>query len=734
MPVHIFGIRHHGPGSARNVLNALQEIRPDIVLVEGPPEGEHLLEWATHNDMRPPVAMLAYVPDDPQNAAFYPFVEFSPEWQAIRYALRQRIPVRLMDMPLTHQMAFPKEIQDAETPVADATAYPRRNPISYLAEAAGYDDAEEWWELHFERAAQPAAIFQTIGNAMSALRETRPDDDRMEQLREAFMRRAIRTAAEQMYDTICVVCGAWHAPALADAEKYRKQDDQLLKNLPKTKVESTWIPWTNDRMMFESGYGAGIGSAGWYEHNWQHPDDDGTLWLTKAAHAFRAAQKDVSSAHVIESVRLAHALTTLREIPKTGIYELNEAIRTVMCMGDAEPMQLIREALIVGNRIGTVPDGTPRSPLQKDFEDQLHSLRLKISESAQALSLDLRKENDLEKSRLLHRLNLLGVDWGHLTTARGKGTFKEEWQLYWKPELMIALVEKASWGNTIEAAANKFVADLAQNTEVLAKIVEALNRVLPAELPDGTAALIRKMDALAAGASDTTALLSALPPLADLDKYGNVRKTDREMIANIFESIFYRMLAGLPPGCCGIDDKQAAEIAEKILAVHAAIRLLDREHYNNDWVRTLARLLHADQTAPFLRGTCCKLLYDAQNLDPEQTATEFSKALSPGNPPAGSVQWLEGFLRQSAMVLILDEQIWGIVNRWMSELDDDTFNDLLPLLRRTFSAYTNTEKRKIAEKVKAAPGASGQAPAFESVDPERAQRVIPVLEKLMALN
>lgn len=734
MPVHIFGIRHHGPGSARNVLNALEEIRPDIVLVEGPPEGEHLLEWAPHNDMRPPVAMLAYVPDDPQNAAFYPFVEFSPEWQAIRYALRQRIPVRLMDMPLAHQMAFSKEEQARETPAADASAHPRRSPISYLAEAAGYDDAEEWWELHFERMAQPAAIFRTIGNAMSALRETRPDDDRTEQLREAFMRRAIRTAAEQMYDTICVICGAWHAPALEDAEKYRKQDEQLLKNLPKTKVESTWIPWTNDRMMSESGYGAGIDSAGWYEHTWQHPDDDGTLWLTRAAHAFRAAQKDVSSAHVIESVRLAHALTALREIPKTGLYELNEAIRTVMCMGDAEPMQLIREALIVGNRIGTVPDGTPRSPLQKDFEDQLRTLRLKISESAQPLSLDLRKESDLEKSRLLHRLRLLGVDWGHLTVARGKGTFKEEWQLYWKPELMIALVEKASWGNTIEAAANKFVSDLARNTEVLAQIVEALNKVLPAELPDGTAALIRKMDSLAAGASDTTALLAALPPLADLDKYGNVRKTDREMIASIFESIFYRMLAGLPPGCCGIDEQQAAGIAQKILAVHTAIRLLDRDNYSKDWAGALARLLYADQTAPFIRGTCCKLLYDTQNLDPEQTAAEFSKALSRGNPPSDSVQWLEGFLRHSATVLILDEQIWGLVNRWMSELGDDTFNDLLPLLRRTFSAYSNTEKRKIAEKVNASPGASGSSATLESVDPERARRVIPVLEKLMAIN
>ena len=39
-PVHLFGIRHHGPGCARSLLRALEALRPDCVLVEGPPESE----------------------------------------------------------------------------------------------------------------------------------------------------------------------------------------------------------------------------------------------------------------------------------------------------------------------------------------------------------------------------------------------------------------------------------------------------------------------------------------------------------------------------------------------------------------------------------------------------------------------------------------------------------------------------------------------------------------------
>jgi hypothetical protein len=35
--LHILGIRHHGPGSAASVLQALDAVKPAIVLIEGPP-------------------------------------------------------------------------------------------------------------------------------------------------------------------------------------------------------------------------------------------------------------------------------------------------------------------------------------------------------------------------------------------------------------------------------------------------------------------------------------------------------------------------------------------------------------------------------------------------------------------------------------------------------------------------------------------------------------------------
>jgi Family of unknown function (DUF5682) len=80
----ILGIRHHGPGSARLVVAALDRLRADCVLIEGPPEAQDILRYAGHKDMRPPVAMLFYEPDEPSRAVYYPLALFSPEWQAIR--------------------------------------------------------------------------------------------------------------------------------------------------------------------------------------------------------------------------------------------------------------------------------------------------------------------------------------------------------------------------------------------------------------------------------------------------------------------------------------------------------------------------------------------------------------------------------------------------------------------------------------------------------------------------
>src|ERR1700730_16809797 len=87
--VRVLGVRHHGPGSARSVRRALEAIAPSIVLVEGPPDADAMIPLLIHSEMVPPVALLIYRPEKPRDSVYYPFAEFSPEWQALRYALER---------------------------------------------------------------------------------------------------------------------------------------------------------------------------------------------------------------------------------------------------------------------------------------------------------------------------------------------------------------------------------------------------------------------------------------------------------------------------------------------------------------------------------------------------------------------------------------------------------------------------------------------------------------------
>ncbi len=289
---------------------------------------------------------------------YYPFADFSPEWQALRYALDRGIPARFMDLPVAHQFA---EKETRSRPLRKAPKLSRRprrrrpvDPLGMLAEAAGFDDGERWWEFVVESRRDGADMFAAIREAMAEVRAQVPAQDDLRELqREAHMRQTIRVAQREGHRSIAVICGAWHAPALV-VESWRpaKDDAALLKGLPKTKVAATWVPWTYGRLARESGYGAGISSPGWYDHLWNAPDQVVERWLIRVARLLREERLDASSASVIEAVRLAEALATLRGRPLADLSDLEEATRTVLCFGEETPMRLIRRKLIVSERLG----------------------------------------------------------------------------------------------------------------------------------------------------------------------------------------------------------------------------------------------------------------------------------------------------------------------------------------------------------------------------------------------
>ena len=755
--VHVLGIRHHGPGSAHSVAEALATLRPDLVLVEGPPELDQVIGLLSDPEMVPPVAGLIYAADEPRLASFYPMASFSPEWVAIRWALSTGAEVRAIDLPAAHTFALrladeaavssspgdgdDKDGDDSDDdgppiklpePPAPAQQDYRPDAIAMLASTAGYTDAERWWEDAIEhRNSDPVDRFAALTEAIAEIRaaDERPADhpDVLENnRREAAMRRLLRAALREGHGRIAVVCGAYHAPALVPAGfPPVSADNKVLAGLPKAKVSVTWVPWTSNRLSRRSGYGAGVTAPGWYQHLFTHwtAQDPGTevstTWLVRVAHALRRENLDASTASVVEASRMANALAAVRGRPSPGLAELDDAAQAVLCDGSPLPLALVHRELTVGLELGNVPESAPTLPLAADLAVIQRRLRWKPSAMEEVLTLDLRKPSQLARSVLLHRLSLLGVGWGAQTeTGRTTGTFKEVWTLQWQPELAIAVVEASRYGTTVASAAAACVSERAQEAGSLTELSELLAACLLADLPDGIGGVVSVLAERTALQQDVAPLLETIAPLARTCRYGNVRGVDVTGVRKILDTTVVRACVGLPTACAGLDDEAAEAMRRAVDSAQQGLSLLP-DLPLDDWHRALAAVAGSDRIHGAVAGRATRLLLDAGLVEAHDAAARLSRRLSIATPAREAAAWLDGLLSGDATLLIYDRRLLQIVDDWVAGVDDEVFDDVLPLLRRTFSAFSRPERREIGEQVSRV-GDAGQTDSKATLDMEAA--------------
>ena len=731
MKTTILGIRHHGPGSAKAVLKALHAQPPDCLLIEFPADGEGLFQFVSSSvrqfdspseterpaSLAPPVAALIYNPKSITQASYLPFAEFSPEWQAMLFAAGRGIPVRFMDLPMSinfsldekekneaqNEMDFWKKLSSEEREF-------RRDPMGHLARLAGYSDSERWWEVTFESAENELDIFTAIRQMNEVLREDAVETPRT-LLREAHMRQIMRKTVKEGFENIAVVCGAWHVPALFDLKKHKAAHDaKLLRGIKKTKTVATWIPWSYDRLTFGSGYRAGVNSPAWYELLFSQKTDAATRWMVNVARLFREEDMGASSAHVIEAIRLADTLAAMRRLPIPGIDELREAAVTTICEGSEEKLKIIEERLVTGSKVGSVPDNVPTVPLQKDIEKTVKSARLKkyweVTEEqwlgATAArprgGIALRDDSGKMKSPLLHRLNILDIPWGRLVEMdrhRSAGGFSEFWKLKWQPEFAIRIIEMGAWGTTVEEACVNFLQKKTAETTALPALVSLVKLTLNADLPTAFEALLKKLEDLANLATEVYHLMDALPPLVQVVKYGNTRGTDVGTVEKTVASMVPRICIGLPGEVANLDEGESRSALLKIKKTHRALGQLNEAKYNRQWTATLRAIADHAQVNGLLAGACTRILFDKKIFAGGETADRMHYALSRASAPLEAAQWIEGFLDGSGLLLLHNHQLWNLLEAWVGGLGEEHFSDVLALLRRTFSRFSQPERERM---------------------------------------
>jgi hypothetical protein len=234
--------------------------------------------------------------------------------------------------------------------------------------------------------------------------------------------------------------------------------------------------------------------------------------------------------------------------------------------------------------------------------------------------------------------------------------------------------------------------------------------------------------------------MAALPPLARIMRYGDVRQTDRSLVGRVVETLLTRICINLPTTCAAVDINAAQEIAGAIGQVQPIVGLVSSESVVNSWYRTLEELLDGRNIHGLIGGTACRLLFQANLLDKDNTAIELGRALSgkrettttgKGEALLQKGFWLDGFLRESELVLVHDRQLWNVLDHWVIGLAEEDFHEIIPLLRRTFAEFSDSAKNVLSRRAKGRPVQAKDLIVQVGPDAALADGVFDYLEKIL---
>lgn len=758
-PLHWFPVRHHSPAAARFVREALRARRPKLVLIEGPPQADALVQHIVDPKTKPPVAIYSMYRDDDdvlglagiaspaadipaRFSAWYPLMAYSPEYVAMKTAQAIGAEVRFIDLP-HHALIEQRRAELAEGREADeegededehehergARALGWEHYVlesrfyERLAAAAGYRTWDEAWDALFEcgeRHADAEAFRRDMALFCGGVRATTPRA-RMERdgtfARERHMWRTIqRVLAERGLgpEQAFVVTGGFHL--FLD-----RQDAEPPPEPPEGTVYTTVAPYSYARVSELTGYGAGNRAPRYYGLLWEalgrDGREDGAAVTAMVQHVVavlgrgrKEAGEGLSSADAIAVTQHARMLAGLRGRRAPLLDDVRDALVTCCVKGDPreEGAQLLRAMAIVetGNAVGRVTPALGRLPLVYDFYAQLDALELGEllgKDRRLSLTLDRREERDARRSCFLHRLVHLGVPVGKcddLSGATGR-MFRERWALKWSPKLEEALIERSLHGDDVESAAVAVLEEeLRQDEQHAGRTCERLVRSVVMDLPG----LVQRLEASCGAAIDADhrleALAEALTHLLVLDRQAAFKGASRAAVQELIARCYGRACFAIP-GAASVPEEEQPAVLEALKALGEAALGEHEADLDRALLGQNLRAAASDSTVPFLQGAFEGLLVELREQTPEELAARvaaFARARPETMVQAG--EFLDGVLSASRTSIMLGAgSLVLALDELLRSADWDAFATMLPRMRHAFEQLHQRQRTSICDRV-----------------------------------
>ncbi|HEY7036867.1 MAG TPA: DUF5682 family protein [Thermomicrobiales bacterium] len=735
----IFPIRHHSPAAALQIDRLIRERRPRAVLIEGPADADRLIPYVLDGATVPPVAIYAYPADlggmagDRANSrsVFYPFCQYSPEYAALKAGDAVGAVLRFCDVPAGVTLGWPDSPDDGDAtlPPTDDTTAARDDYAAFtgrLAQAAGFDTFDAFWEAAFEQACGGVPLdsflgaFGEYGAVARALGDTARNLGR-DDLRERHMAGVAGAVAGSgiAAEEIVLVCGAAHAGPIAEWFAAGADVPELGAGV---ETEVALVPYSYPRLSEQLGYGAGNRAPWYYQQVWQCGGDYGAASrdaLVAVAQRLRRRGQIASLAQEIDANELAAVLAGLRGKQAPGVDEVTDA--AVACFGQGQTAvvtEALREVLI-GEDLGRVTPFAGRTPLQNEFYLTAHQLDLPVVDAPRQVLVHLPVPHEAAQSVFLHRLTAADVPFGRELQSgiggggraaqggplAGLGRALEKWELCWTPATDAGLVERNAWGSTLAEVCVRLLRRRLGEVTRIDEGTAVLLQLALCELPEPFPAALARCEALAADSGSFPALARAVFHLDGLLAYGAARRLPEGQLGDLAERLFVRAMVHLPQAT-NCADEAADEVEQTLTPLAELVRKGSPTVAPEVFWEAIEAVAALEQCHPGVRGIALTLLEVEGRLPDGELARRLRIWFS-GSDPAANARLVAGIFSLHRSTLIRNRSLLGAVTEFLLGLEVEALIPLLPALRRTLGGLRPAERRYLAETLGAVLGVQG---------------------------
>ena len=723
--VHVFPVRHHSPRTSAVLAAFLDEVSPELVLVEGPEDATGIIDVLVDRETRPPVAVLGYRTDGISGSSLWPFAAYSPEYVALSWARKRGREAAFIDVSTGCALASyagmtgAVDIEEGE----EGEGETERGGLGFdvheaCARARGFRSFEEFWEASFEAPKYQPEAFRGALLAYADL--VRAADRRpLHRARDAYMAKRILARIGEggiAPHRVAVIVGAAHAAAFAAGDVDLDFDRVLPRPVPSA---VTLIPFSFPRLAEQLGYGAGNRAPQYY----QRAHDAGCDYrratlevLVEFTEHLRLRGFMASLSDTLEAYRLALMLADIRGKAEPGLDEVREATIATMCRGDATHVDGFLWPSVIGRNIGHVADRIGKNSLQEEFAREVHARRLPATDSVESFVLKLNDPVQVGTSVFLHRLRVAGVSYasfigrkigtGKSATFEAPGGIEalqritEKWEARWTPSTEVALVEKIVLGDTLEQVAARVLEEQLASTHGTGNAARVLLEAVLASTGKTVESALAACERLAPEDDDLPSLVEAARVLSELVAYGSSRTRSLhgdQVIAALCEKTFARAILRVESACTGSDEGVAE--SKEALKVLNTIALARQNVDRRGWFAAARRLSGSYIVNPGAAGVASALLYLAQMIGDDEIGLLVAQRLSSTYDPAAAAGFLQGFFEINALALVKSRPVVAALDSYLVAIEKERFRDLLPVLRRAFGALGATERRYLLENV-----------------------------------